>query len=92
MAGLKDIAAKAGVDADLAARFVEAHAAELEAGERCIIRGLGTFDRKFYPEREFKTALMDEAVTKPPRYKVTFKPSELLLARLPTPDPDNGSD
>lgn len=87
MAGLKDIAAEAGIDDGLAARLIEALVHKLAEGERVTIRGLGTFRRVKREARTFKTALMTEAVIKPARHTVTFKPSSLLLDRLPDPTP-----
>ena len=91
MAGLKKIATEAGVDSELVMRFNVALCAAVARGERVIIRGLGTFERTLTPEREFNTALMSEPVIKPARFKVSFKPSEKLLASLPTPDDSNES-
>ena len=89
MAGLKDIAVAAGIDDGLAQRLVDAVALALAEGERVTLRGLGTFRRVERAKRTFRTALMKDSVTKPRRFTITFKPSETLLGRLPTPDPAN---
>lgn len=88
MAGLKEIAAEAGIDGGLARRFVDRVIERIAAGDRVNLRGLGTFDLKFRAARTFKTALMSEPVEKPARYEVAFKASELLAEQLPEPDPD----
>lgn len=83
MPGTRELAARAGVDADLAQRFMHTLIeAVVNGNEKVIIRGLGTFDRRTLPARTFKTALMAEAVHKPARDTVRFKPSKALKRKL----------
>lgn len=82
MAGTREIAQSAGVDGDLAQRFVEALVDRIEEGDRVTIRGLGSFSKKTLPPRTFHTAVMKSPSHKPERTTVTFKPSAALLADL----------
>lgn len=82
MAGTREIARSAGVDGDLAQRFVEALVNHVSAGDRVTIRGLGSFALKTLPPRTFKTALMKQPSHKPKRSTVAFKPSASLLEDL----------
>lgn len=82
MAGIQDIAERAGVDAGLARRFLEQVVDAVASGERVTLRGLGTFTLKTLPERTFKTALMTEPVTKPERETIAFKPSNQTVDRI----------
>ena len=98
MAGLKNIVESMHIDGEglaellvgtvteqLVHRFVDVIEGRLIAGKCVTIRGLGTFRLTKRKARTYKTALMSVAVTKPDRFTVTFKPSDLLLAKLPTP-------
>lgn len=82
MAGIREIAEKAGVDAGLVERFLKAMVTAIKDGERVTLRGLGSFRTKVRSARTVKTALMMHAVEKPEHRVVIFKPSQLLKNRI----------
>jgi nucleoid DNA-binding protein len=83
MAGTREIAKAAGVDGDLAKRFVDELVETVKSGDRVTIRGLGSFQTKTLAARTFQTAVMKGGpVTKPQRETVGFRPSSMLLEAL----------
>ena len=82
MAGLKDVAKRAGLDDELCRRFVDAIGGILQDGERVTIRGLGSFTPVDKPERTWNTPLMGEARVKPAHTAVSFQASTILLSDL----------
>lgn len=83
MPGLKHIARKAGIDDELATRFVEAIGSTLEDGERVTLRGLGSFTPVEKKERTFSTPLMQGGEkVRPAHVAVKFSPSSILQRRL----------
>lgn len=82
MAGIQKMAKRAGIDADLAHRFVEAIVTSIMDGERVTLRGLGSFNLKTLPPRTYYTAVMSKPVQKPERDTIAFTPSEKAIERL----------
>lgn len=72
----------AGVDADLAQRFIDEVKRLLVEGESVSLRGLGSFRLATLKARRYETPLMDEAVEVPERDTIKFRPSKAILARL----------
>ncbi len=82
MAGTYDIAKRAGIDGDLAQRFIDAVVEAICEGDRVALRGLGSFQLRTLPARTYDTPVMKQAVTKPERDTIGFKPSAWTVDKL----------
>lgn len=92
MAGIKDIARRAGLDDELCQRFVDAIGLTIRDGEPVRLIGLGSFTPNERPARAYSTPVMDGRTSlKPAHRTVSFRPSKVLLEVLnPAPEKATG--
>lgn len=73
MAGLNDIAARAGIESSQAQMVFDAIIERVNRGERVLIRGFGTFFRHEQRPRTVSSPVLGAPVNVPKRYTLRFK-------------------
>ena len=84
MAGLQEIAKKAGVRTETVQLIFETVLSEIAAGESVRIKGFGTFDRILYKGRTLVTPAVGEGkpISYPDSWVLKFRQSQIAKRRL----------
>jgi nucleoid DNA-binding protein len=86
MAGIADLAQRAGVDAALVRRFLDVIKQELEDGGQVRLKGLGTLSTDLREAKVFQTPVMKgETSDLPAELVVRWRTSDLLRKKMRDP-------